>query len=98
MVKHYQKHKAVDPSMNIVKFMRIHYFGPNIITDDFQQDQQLPFRSVECHMQNVTVYVQHTTTLELHPPVSVAEEFPFYDEVNKPQFSAFGIFQPPRCA
>ena len=84
--------------MNIVKFMRIHYFGPNIITDDFQQDQQLPFRSVECHMQNVTVYVQHPLALELLPPDTVVGDFPSYDEINKPQFSAFDIFQPPRCA
>ena len=55
MVKHYQKHKAADPYMDLVKFMGIHYLEPNIITDDFQQDQQLPFRSMECHMQNVTI-------------------------------------------
>ncbi len=84
--------------MDLVKFMGIHYLEPNIITDDFQQDQQLPFRSMECHMQNVTIYVQYPLALELHPPVTVLGEFPSYDEVNKPQFSAFGIFQPPRCA
>lgn len=82
--------------MDLVKFMHIHYFGPNIITDDFQQDQQLPFRSMECHMQNVTACIQFQLALELHPPATIIEEFPSYDEVNKPQFSAFDIFQPPR--
>ena len=46
MVEHFRQHKAIDPSMDFVKFIQIHYFSANIVTDDFLQDQQLPFRSV----------------------------------------------------
>ncbi|MBS1750800.1 MAG: hypothetical protein JST63_12915 [Bacteroidetes bacterium] len=98
MVEHFRQHKAIDPSMDFVKFIQIHYFSANIVTDDFLQDQQLPFRSVECHMQNITVYIQGSQPLEFHVPVSIAKEYPSYNEINKPQFSVFDIFQPPRCA
>lgn len=82
--------------MSFSVFIKIHYLGPVIVTDDFKQDQQLPFRSMDCHMLNTTVCIYEPVTFEIDPPVEVPAVFYCYNETNKPQFSSFDIFQPPR--
>ena len=98
LMQHFQQHRAADPNMNFSAFIKIHYLGPVMVTDDFKQDQQLPFRSVDCHMLNTTVCIYEPVTVEIDPPVEIPSVFYCYNETNKPQFSSFDIFQPPRQA
>ena len=97
-MQHFQQHRAADPDMNFGVFIKIHYLGPVIVTDDFKQDQQLPFRNVDCHMPGTTVCVYEPATVEIDPPVEAPAAFYCYNETNKPQFSSFSILQPPRVA
>ena len=96
LMQHFQQHRAADPGMNFSTFIKIHYLGPVIVTDDFRQDQQLPFRNVDCHMVNVTACTYEPVTVEINAPAGAPLVFYFYNETNKPQFSSFAIFQPPR--
>lgn len=98
LMQHFQQHRAADPNMNFSTFIKIHYLGPVIVTDDFKQDQQLPFRNVDCHMLNTTVCIYEPVTVEIDPPAEMPSVFYCYNETNKPQFSSFDIFQPPRQA
>ncbi|HRO47178.1 hypothetical protein [Agriterribacter sp.] len=98
LMQHFQQHRTADPHMNFSAFIKIHYLEPVKITDDFKQDQQLPFRNVDCHMINSTVCIYEPATVEIDPPVEIPAVFYCYNETNKPQFSSFGIFQPPRQA
>ena len=95
-MQHFQQHRVADPSMNFTTFIKIHYLGPLIVTDDFRQDQQLPFRNVDCHMLNTTACIYEPVTVEIDPPVETPSVFYCYNETNKPQFSSPDIFQPPR--
>ena len=98
LMQHFQQHRAADPNMNFSAFIKIHYLGPVIVTDDFKQDQQLPFRNVDSHMLNTTVCIYEPATVEIDPPVEVPAVFYCCNETNKPQFSSFAIFEPPRQA
>jgi hypothetical protein len=96
LMQHFLQHRAADPKMNFSAFIKIHYLGPVIVTDDFKQDQQLPFRSVDCHMLNTAVCIYEPVTVEIDPPAEIPSVFYCCNETNKPQFSSFDIFQPPR--
>ena len=96
LMQHFLQHRAADPNMNFSAFIKIHYLGPVIVTDDFKQDQQLPFRSVDCHMLNTAVCIYQHVTVEIDPPAEIPSVFYCCNETNKPQFSSFDIFQPPR--
>ena len=98
LMQQFLQHRAADPNMNFSTFIKIHYLGPVIVTDDFKQDQQLPFRNVDCHMLNTTVCIYEPVTVEIDPPAEMPSVFYCYNETNKPQFSSFDIFQPPRQA
>lgn len=98
LMQHFNQHRAADPAMSFSTFIKIHYLGPVMITDDFKQDQQLPFRNVDCHMLNTTVCLYEPGAVEIDPPAELPVVFYCYNETNKPQFSSFAIFQPPRQA
>jgi len=99
LIEHFDFHRQSDPQISVVKFLRIHYLGPIIVDDDFTQDQQLPFRDVDSHtlIGSVVVSVE-PVVISIDPPELFSAEFFIYNEVNKPQFDAIDIFQPPRCA
>ncbi|MBO9660012.1 MAG: hypothetical protein J7527_14425 [Chitinophagaceae bacterium] len=99
LVKHFDYHRQIDPQISVVKFLSIHYLGPIIVDDDFTQDQQLPFRDVDSHTLIGSVVVSlEPIVISIDPPELSSAEFFIYNEVNKPQFDAIDIFQPPRCA
>ena len=98
LVKHYQTHQQADPSMTLGQFLRIHYIDPATDTDDYQQDQQLPLRSMDCTVLHASLCEMHHPVLEIAPPPVAIKEFFDYHETNKPLFRAFDIFQPPRHA
>lgn len=82
--------------MSFGKFIKIHYLSAAVITNDFQQDEQLPFRSVDCNTTNTIHYVYSAVSLYIDPPQQLLHKFYRYNETNKIQRSAFDIFQPPR--
>ncbi len=99
LVEHFDFHRQSDPQISFVQFLRIHYLGPIVVDDDFIQDQQLPFRDVDSHTLIGSVIVSiEPVSISIDPPELSSEEFFSYNEVNKPQFDAIDIFQPPRCA
>lgn len=98
LMQHFQQHRAADPNMNFGIFLQIHYLKPIVVTDDFKQDQQLPFRNVDSHMLNTAVCIYEPASLKIDPPVEISAVFFCYNETNKPQISSFDIFQPPRQA
>jgi hypothetical protein len=98
MIEHFQTHKQADPSLSFVAFLEMHYIGPFIVDDDYQQDQQLPFRNINISMLSTNVFKSEPPRIEITPPIEITREYHEFDEVSKPQFAAFDIFQPPRCA
>ncbi len=97
LIEHYQTHREADPSLGFLSFLEMHYIGPFLVDDDYQQDQQLPFRNVNIALMNIPVVESDPLVIEIAPPSELAKEFHCFNEINHPQLSAFDIFQPPRC-
>ncbi|MBX3241982.1 MAG: hypothetical protein KIT80_13420 [Chitinophagaceae bacterium] len=97
LMEHFQKHQEETPDMSFARFIRIHYLLPITEDDDFEQHQSLPFRSIQ-HQVNLSICAPNHPPVKMQAPIPPQLEFFSYNEINKPQFSAFDIFQPPRCA
>lgn len=97
LMEHFKMHQVETPDMSFGRFIKIHYLAPIQDDDDFEQHQSLPFRGIQQHA-GISICTPHHTAVKVAPPPSPSTEFFCYNEVNKPQFSAFDIFQPPRCA
>ena len=96
LLQHFQKHVQADPAMSFGKFVQIHYLSSAVITDDFSQDEQLPFSWGHFNTRNITCYVYEPVSLHISPPLLLTGTFYNYDETNKAQLASFDIFQPPR--
>ncbi|HEX2845580.1 MAG TPA: hypothetical protein VHN59_03445 [Chitinophagaceae bacterium] len=99
LIEHFNVHRQADPELSFSQFLNMHYMGPVIVDDDFMQDQQLPFRDAGCHtLLGSAVCSFAPPSFMIEPPAILSAEFYSYNEIKKPQFSSFDIFQPPRCA
>ena len=99
LVAHFKEHRQEDPSISFFSFIKIHYLDPLVVDDDFQRDEQLPFRDADCcFVISANVCECFPIAVEINKPAETMHEFHLYNEINKPQFSSCDIFQPPRCA
>lgn len=98
LIEHFQTHKEADPSLDFFSFLEMHYIGPFVVDDDYQQDQQLPFRNVNISLMGTNVFKSEPPTIEIAPPTELLREFHNFDEISEPQIASFDIFQPPRRA
>ncbi|NCI45977.1 hypothetical protein [Sediminibacterium soli] len=97
LVKHYQKHKQADPRMTVARFIRIHYIEQVPQGDDFQQDKQLPFRTIDVSLM-AALYKSEPASIEIQPLPAVRTVHRSYEETNKPLYNPLAVFQPPRNA
>ncbi|WP_336515360.1 hypothetical protein [Pollutibacter soli] len=98
LVNHFQKHLLVNPEMTVVEFLRIHYIRPIQPTDDFQQDQQLPFRAIDSNLMSISQTSIEPMQMEL-PEISAPQQQFFSFNDDNPSFEkGYDIFQPPRIA
>lgn len=97
LVKHFREHRQEDKNISFWAFMKIHYLEKMVKDTDFEKDQQLPLRDADCNLMviNSVCECQHTA-IEITTPKENPRQFSDYKEENKPQFTAFDIFQPPR--
>ena len=98
LIEHYQTHQQQDPSLGFLSFLEMHYIGPFIVDDDYQQDQQLPFRNVNISLMGTNVFMSDSPDIEIEPITTISIEFNGFKEIKIPQIASFDIFQPPRCA
>ena len=47
LIDHFKEHKKEDPSITFIQFIKLHY-DKIVVDDDYQRDQQLPFRDANC--------------------------------------------------
>ncbi|WP_298300314.1 hypothetical protein [Hydrotalea sp.] len=101
LVQHYIQHRSEDPGISFIAFLKIHYNKKLVIDDDWQQDQQLPFKtqqSANAFMFGFVSMPSHPISVQCIPPPFVQKTFRI--EKN-PEYSFTllqDIFQPPRLA
>lgn len=99
LLSHFKEHRQLDPNISFWTFIKIHYVGPIIVDDDFQRDQQLPFRDAAFFLVAVNYACEcPQTQIEIDGPGQSAIEFSDRYVFNKPIRAPYDIFQPPRRA
>lgn len=99
LIQHYTEHKQQNPSIGFLDFLAIHYDGLFEKDADYQRDQQLPFRDMDCMAFNFTICECPAVDLVISPQNFIEKrKFILRNEVNASVISTSDIFQPPRCA
>ena len=99
LFQHFKEHRQLNPTISFWSFIKVHYQYPPVVDDDYQRDRQLPFRDADCCLVTSTnVCVCQQFLVGIAKPAEDIREFQLYNEINKPQFHSFDIFQPPRNA
>lgn len=94
--QHYSQHQQIDPDINLIDFIVLHYFKSPSTHSVTHEDQQLPFKNYDCEARTVTFDLPYQTFCE-----SVQEVF--NTDIQLPYQSPFillsfcsTIWQPPR--
>ena len=96
-VAHYHEHQQRDAGTTVWGFIKEHYQGKFVVDDDFQRDNQLPFRTANFVL-NTTVIFAPPAPLEVQLEAFRDEqEFTLTNDNHNPVSSLEDIFQPPRA-
>ena len=101
LIQHFVEHRQQDPSISFMAFLKMHYVGEIVIDDDYQRDNELPFRETECCVMTTTIITCECpgTNIEIAThSEEINNEFISYNEDNHSLVSIADIFQPPRLA
>lgn len=100
LIQHFVEHRQQDPSISFMAFLKLHYAGQIVVDDDYQRDNELPFREADCCIATVAIscecpagHIEIARNTE-----EISKEFVLYDEDNHSLLSVTDIFQPPRIA
>lgn len=95
-VAHLNEHKKMDQKTTVWEFIKEHYQGKFVMDEDYQRDNQLPFRTANFVL-NTTVIISPPVGIELPESIlTFKQEFPLFNDRNNPVSSLHDIFQPPR--
>lgn len=101
LIQHFVEHRQQDPSISLLAFLNEHYIHQYVHDEDYQRDQQLPFRHSDCCVTYTSICCECPATTVIECAVRTTEtknEFILHDEDNHSLLSVADIFQPPRCA
>jgi hypothetical protein len=101
LIQHFIEHRHQDPSISLLSFLNLHYIHQYVKDEDYQRDQQLPFRHTDCCVTYTTICCECPVNSTIEMPVRTVEtknEYILYDEDNHSLLAIADIFQPPRRA
>lgn len=69
LIVHYGEHHEIDPSVDFIDFLGMHYWGTDLNDNDDERDNELPFKKIEqgAISQVMAVPTGHTFTLAVEP-------------------------------
>lgn len=98
LVTHYLEHKQGDADLTIKAFLKMHYVDPQLFDDDYKQDMQLPFKTMQDALYSVAptiLPVSHSYSFMFTAP---APEKPDVLNDAVPEYLLpHTIFQPPKA-
>jgi hypothetical protein len=96
LVQHYVQHKHLHPETTIYSFFKMHYLDKTVVDADYNQDMQLPFKTVHLHFSFQMSMPQSVQTLsEVFYPL--IEEKITSQRFILPHSILSSIFKPPRA-
>jgi hypothetical protein len=98
LVSHYIKHKKESPYITFGSFFKMHYIDPQPMDADYNEDMQLPFKTVpDALCRNIPLFVSTLPVIELNAPVINKERRPVFDDNFATVLLNNNIFQPPKA-
>ena len=94
---HFQEHRQVIAAISLVEFIQLHYFSGNPKDDDYQRDNQLPFRETAVILLQSAVEIPEQMSIELEAPVYRTTSFPMQTTPMVHSGHRLAIWQPPRA-
>ena len=101
LFQHFTEHRLINPGITFAAFLDEHYLQGFVMDDDYQRDNQLPFRSADCVNNSFTSFDYHHNEIGVVLIRNYEEdprEFVVMNEDSIPHLSVTDIFQPPRLA
>ncbi|MBK7522854.1 MAG: hypothetical protein IPI53_01385 [Saprospiraceae bacterium] len=100
LVLHYSNHLKENPAMSLAEFFDMHYLRGMVLDEDFEQDQQLPFKTMD--FTTLSVFVLSEKKDILLPQRSLVKVYK--NKLNavylffKEELHLSGVFHPPRIS
>lgn len=96
LIEHFKEHQQEAKPLSLLAFIQLHYFSGNPKDEDYDRDQQLPFRSdaVVVLDFNVEIPDHHLKINSL--PLFCEKSYPLFDVSSLPSRHGFDIWQPPK--
>lgn len=101
LVQHFLEHRQQDRTISFWSFLEEHYIHQYVVDDDYQRDNQLPFRDTDCCIVTLTLSCECPVPQIIAMTGDVEEvqqEFNLYEEKDFSLLQVADIFQPPRLA
>jgi len=97
--QHYKEHKAWNSGISFLDFLDMHYMHGSPQYADYDQDMQLPFKSLDkCLTTTIPVIVPQNIKIAVHQPVKIKTQrliVPSDDFI--PSMYLSRIWQPPKA-
>lgn len=100
LFQHFWEHKAENPSITFIEFLKLHY-NQIVVDDDYQRDQQLPFRNAaDCALVFSVISDEPPQSIKLEEQICMLPTLKIYAKSNSAYSHNFynKIFQPPRIS
>lgn len=95
--QHLNEHKAKNELVTLQSFIQEHYLDKIEMDDDYQQDQQLPFRDTCDLVMNISLSCEALPpSMDIDPLQNLLPQFSMYRDNNRSLIPSFDFFQPPR--
>lgn len=96
LVEHFKQHKQENTQLTLASFLKMHYVDEQPFDNDYQQDMQLPFKTVDIICMTLPTVIPAPVTL-FTPVIELPEEDYFILNDGPPPYRLpDNVFQPPK--
>ncbi|HPZ87673.1 MAG TPA: hypothetical protein PLQ32_06195 [Flavihumibacter sp.] len=97
LVNHFLEHRAENPHISFLFYLKEHYHKHTIMDNDEQRDRQLPFNSHDCMSASAQVCMEEPAAFLLPvPEETIDRQYNITPDCFLLNNHAHSIFQPPK--
>jgi len=96
LLQHYGQHVHLHPGTTAIGFLKMHYLDKTVVDEDYAQDMQLPFKTLDNH--NLTILLSLPPVAVIVPglhPFHLSPPNIYYSSYVPSTYSG-NVFQPPK--
>ena len=96
LISHFQEHNSIQNNISFIEFIRIHYLSGHPVDDDFDRDEQLPFRSADIVVLTGAVVIPPLAEPGIINTFYRESHYQVMDQNSAAFLHSADIWQPPR--